>query len=73
MKEGIVQQFGQRIRSLREKNDLTQEELAARSKISLKYVQNLEGKDPQNPSLVIMQKLADGFGMPLWKLVKLED
>lgn len=73
MAKDIVLQIGQRIRLLREKNKLTQEELAARSKISLKYVQKLEGKDPQNPSLVILQKIADGFAMPLWKLVKLED
>lgn len=61
------------IRSLRRKYDLTQEELAGRASISLKYIQNLEGKNPQNPSLEILQKLADGFDIPLWKLLRFED
>lgn len=70
MKEDIVKQLGQRIRALRKKYKLTQEELAGRSRISLKYIQNLEGKNPQNPSLEILQKLSDGFGIPLWQLLK---
>lgn len=73
VKKDVVSNFGKQIRALRKKHKLTQEELAGRSHISLKYIQNLEGKTPQNPSLVILQKLADGFGIPLWKLLKLED
>lgn len=69
----VVFKLGQQIRALRRKNNLTQEQLAGRSGISLKYVQKLEGKDPQNPSLVVLQKIAKGFGMPLWKLMKFED
>ena len=72
MKETLVRQFGAQVRALRKKYGLTQEELAGRSHISLKYIQKIEGKDPQNPSLEILQKLADGFGVPLWKLVKFE-
>lgn len=73
MKKDTSHQLGMQIRSLRRKFALTQEELAGRSRISLKYIQNLEGKNPQNPSLEILQKLADGFGIPLWKLLKFED
>ncbi|PIQ76127.1 hypothetical protein COU78_00600 [Candidatus Peregrinibacteria bacterium CG10_big_fil_rev_8_21_14_0_10_49_24] len=73
VKQDVVSNLGKHIRILRRKHKLTQEELAGRSHISLKYVQNLEGKTPQNPSLVILQKLADGFGIPLWKLLKFED
>ncbi len=73
MKKDTSHQLGIQIRSLRRKYDLTQEELAGRSRISLKYIQNLEGKNPQNPSLEILQRLADGFGIPLWKLLKFED
>lgn len=73
MKQDLILQFGRHIRSLRKKHKLTQEELAGRSHISLKYIQKLEGKTPQNPSLVILQKLADGFGIPLWKLLRFED
>lgn len=73
VKQDVVSHLGKHIRILRRKHQLTQEELAGRAHISLKYVQNLEGKTPQNPSLVILQKLADGFGIPLWKLLKFED
>ncbi len=73
VKQDVVSNLGKHIRILHRKHKLTQEELAGRSHISLKYVQNLEGKTPQNPSLVILQKLADGFGIPLWKLLKFED
>ncbi len=73
MKKDTSHQLGMQIRSLRRKHDLTQEELAGRARISLKYIQNLEGKNPQNPSLEILQKLADGFGIPLWRLLKFEE
>ena len=65
VKQDVVSNLGKHIRILHRKHKLTQEELAGRSHISLKYVQNLEGKTPQNPSLVILQKLADGFRSPL--------
>ena len=73
MKKDVVLQFGRHIRSLRRKHSFTQEELAGRSGISLKYVQKLEGKTPQNPSLVVLQKLADGFEIPLWKLLRFDE
>lgn len=72
VKNTLVRQFGAHVRALRKKHDLTQEELAGRSRISLKYIQKIEGKDPQNPSLEILQKLADGFELPLWKMLKFE-
>lgn len=72
MKKDISHQLALRIRALREDHNLTQEKLAGLSSISLKYIQNLEGKNPQNPSLEVLQKLADGFDIPLWELLKLE-
>jgi len=73
MKETVVNQFGRRVRQLRKKHNVTQQELANKAKISLKYLQSLEGQNPQNPSLVIMQKIADGFGIPLWKILKMDE
>lgn len=70
MKKPIVHQLGSHIRSLRQKHKLTQEELAGKSRISLKYIQRLEGKTPPNASLEILQKLSNGFDIPLWKLLK---
>lgn len=72
MTEAILDQLGKQMRSLRRKHNLTQEQLAIRSHISLKYIQSLEGKKPRNPSLEVLQKLSVGFGVPLWKLLKFD-
>ena len=68
MKESILYQFGQQIRALRIQYKLTQEELAHRSHISLKYIQRIEGKNPPNIGLVISEKLANGFGITITEL-----
>lgn len=65
--------LAKRLRHLRQKHNLTQEALSNRSGVSLKYLQNLESKDPYNPTLEILQKLADGFEIPLWKLLKFDE
>lgn len=65
--------LAKRIKYLRQKQNLTQEALSNRSGVSLKYLQNLESKDPYNPTLEILQKLADGFELPLWKLLKFDE
>lgn len=65
--------LAKRLRYLRQKYELTQEALSNRSGVSLKYVQNLEGKTPFNPTLEILEKLANGFEIPLWKLLKFDE
>ena len=69
----IARQLGDRIRELRQKQGLTQDELAQRAGVSTKYLQNLEGKTPKRASIDTLEGLANGFGMPLWKLLKFED
>ena len=66
----ICRQFGRRLVRLREKHGLTQEALAEKAGISTKYLQNLEGKRPKKATIVSLYKLANGFGMALWKLLK---
>lgn len=73
MAKDIAQQLGERIRQLRKKHGLTQDELAQRSGISTKYLQNLEGKDPKRASIDTLDGLARGFDMPLWKFLRFED
>ena len=73
MPKDISRQLGNRIRMLRSKHGLTQDELAHRAGISAKYLQNLEGKTPKRASIDTLQGLADGFGMPLWRLLKFEE
>jgi len=70
MAETICIKLGKRIRSLRNEYGLTQEELAANSGISTKYLQNLEGKRPKTASIITLEKLTKGFGIPIWKLLR---
>ncbi len=73
MKDDVTLQLGHRIKALRKQHSLTQEELARRSKVSIKYLQALEGKTPYNATIVTLKKLAVGFEMPLWKLLKFDE
>lgn len=73
VKEDITHQLGNRIRSLRKQQGFTQEELSRRSHVSIKYLQALEGKKPYNATVVTIKKLAEGLGIPAWKLLKFED
>ena len=66
----ICRTLGQHIRILRKKYDLTQYELAENAGISTKYLQNLEGKNPKKATIVTLQKLAKGFNIPMWQLLK---
>ena len=65
----INAKFGKRLKELRKKKKLTQEELAQLADIDYKYVQRLEGKNPSSPTLNILEKLAKAFNIPLSKLV----
>lgn len=62
--------LGKKLRALRKDFDLTQEELAEKSGISTKYLQNLEGKTPKTASLLTLEKLAKAFNITISKLLK---
>jgi transcriptional regulator with XRE-family HTH domain len=68
--ENINRRFGANIRKLREKHNLTQEQLAQLAEVDYKYIQRLEGKTPSSPSLNIIEKLAKAFGLTISKLLK---
>ena len=68
--EDINRRFGANIRKLREKHNLTQEQLAQLAEVDYKYIQRLEGKTPSSPSLNIIEKLAKAFGLTISKLLK---
>jgi transcriptional regulator with XRE-family HTH domain len=71
--EPIALQLARRIRLLREKKGLTQRELAQRSGVGDKYLQDWEGTMPHNAGILTLQKLAKGLGVPVWELLKFED
>ena len=70
MTSDIRIKLGKHLRILRQEYNLTQEELADKSGISTKYLQNLEGKTPKTASILTVEKLAKGFGIPIWKFLK---
>ena len=70
MGKDICYRLGRRMVRLRHKYGLTQEELAERAQVSYKYIQMLEGRKPNKASVVVLEKIANGFKLPLWKLLK---
>jgi transcriptional regulator with XRE-family HTH domain len=65
MSGDIRTKFGKQIRALRARHNLTQEQLADKSGISTKYLQNLEGKNPKTASIITIEKIAKGFGISI--------
>jgi transcriptional regulator with XRE-family HTH domain len=66
----VVRKFSKALKLLREKENLTQEELAEKSEISYKNIQYLEARNPTCPSLVTLHKLAKAFNISLTGLFK---
>lgn len=56
--------FGQRVRTIRKKNGLSQEELADRSKLHRNYISDVE-RGRRNLSLDALLKLSGGLGIQL--------
>ena len=67
----IVKRFSKRVRDLRKREKMTQEELAEVADISYKNIQYLESKNPTCPSLITINKLAKAFNITVSQLLKL--
>ncbi|WP_147533169.1 helix-turn-helix domain-containing protein [Bacillus marasmi] len=61
--------IGNIINELRKKKGLSLSELADRAKISKSYLSNIERNLNQNPSIQVMQKLANVLGVDLNSLL----
>jgi transcriptional regulator with XRE-family HTH domain len=68
MPADIRARFGQRLRSLRKRRELTQVELADYLGLRRTYISDLE-RGKRNVSLVTLQIIARGFGLSLSKLL----
>lgn len=66
----IRRQFGEHLRRLRHKHQMSQSRLAELAGCTDKYVQMLESKNPNKVSIDVLKGLADAFKIPLWKLLK---
>jgi len=69
MREEIRFKFAKRLKELREKYGYTQEDLAERANIEYKHIQKLEGRNPHNPRLDTLEKIAKAFNISLSKLL----
>ncbi|MBI3313688.1 MAG: helix-turn-helix transcriptional regulator [Candidatus Omnitrophica bacterium] len=68
-KENIRLQFAKRLRELREKHGMTQEELSERADIAYKHIQRLESRHPTDARLETIVKIANAFKMTPSKLL----
>ncbi len=64
----VKKEIGQRIRSLRKRQGLTQEEMADKCGLHWTYVGGLE-RGERNPTLTTMQKVAAGLGVSVTELL----
>jgi transcriptional regulator with XRE-family HTH domain len=67
--ENVNIEFGKRLKDLRKKKKITQEELAELANLEYKYIQRLESKKPSSPTLNTLEKLAKAFNTTVSKLV----
>ncbi len=67
--ENINIEFGKRLKDLRKKKKITQEELAYLADLEYKYIQRLESKKPSSPTLNTLEKLAKAFNISFSKLL----
>lgn len=64
----ILEQFGERVRELRLKQDLSQERLGAKAKLHRTYIGMIE-RGEKNITLENIEKLARALGVPVNRLV----
>ncbi len=65
----VNQQFGRRVRYLRQKQKISIEELAFRCNINSNYLSDLE-RGNRNPTLKVLNKISKGLGIDLSELLK---
>lgn len=63
-RDPVARALGNRLRQVREAAELTQEELGRRSKLSPKFISQVENGHV-NPSIGVVTRLAGGVGLPL--------
>jgi transcriptional regulator with XRE-family HTH domain len=69
---GHLQGLARRIRALRERRGLTQEDFAARCGISVSFASLLE-RGERSPSYETLLQVAGALELPLWELLRLDD
>jgi len=65
----ISKQFGQRARTIRLKQGLSQGDVAKRMNVHRSYISSIE-RGIRNPSLKVIQRIAKALEVPMEKLIK---
>jgi len=65
----ISKQFGQRARTIRLKQGLSQSDVAKRMNVHRSYISSIE-RGIRNPSLKVIQRIAKALEVPMEKLIK---
>lgn len=65
----VRKRVGNTVRRLREKQGISQEELADRSGLHRTYISGVE-RGVRNPTVVVLEKVADALGVELSALTK---
>ena len=68
----ILEKFGKRIKYLRLKKGISQEELSFRCNLHRNYVSDAE-RGKRNVSLKALEKFAQGFGLSVSQLLDMEN
>jgi transcriptional regulator with XRE-family HTH domain len=71
-KSEIARRLGQRVRILRRRRDLTQEQLAEATHLSANYISGIE-RGLYSPSLTTLAVLADALGVEIKDLFDFHD
>ncbi len=71
MSSDVKEKFAKRLVSIRKERGLSQEELALLCGVDRTYVGRIERME-RTPSLVVLQKIADGLGMSLIELLNFD-
>ncbi|MFP2930931.1 helix-turn-helix domain-containing protein, partial [Pyxidicoccus sp. 3LG] len=69
---GHLQGLARRIRALRERRGLTQEDFAVRCGISVSFASLLE-RGERSPSYETLLQVASALELPLWELLRVDD
>lgn len=72
MASTAAQKLAKKIRELRKKDGLTQQEAAVRCRIKYKYYQEHESGSPRDVRLSTLEKMAKGFDVSLSELLDFE-
>ena len=72
MSSSVLENFAKKLIKLRQERGLSQEDLALLCDIDRTYVGRIE-KLKRNPSLLILQKIANGLGIKLKDLLDFEN